>query len=308
MTITRAQFSALLEPTLRDIKSDPMYPRRPMIGLSFYNVLTSKKAKETDFQWAGLGTFQVKNEGGPVTFSDPIPGPTLIYTHVRRALGYQITQEMLDHDLYQEIRKMEQALQIAGDDDIEIGAHLLLNNAFTTAQGYGGAFVATGFDGLQLCSTAHTRLDGGATQPNRPSTDVNLDWTALANGVTTFMSWKDERGRPIMAVPRRLIIHIGDVMTAKELVGSLGKPGTANNEINALRDWSMDLVVSQYLTGNSAWFLQGDYVDSKFYWDVTPRTSSEDDWEKEIIMRKRVQGWSNGHGDWRAWYGTSATG
>lgn len=305
MTITRAQFTALLEPTLRDIKSDPMYPRRPMIGLSFYNVLTSKKAKETDFQWAGLGTFQIKNEGGPVTFSDPIAGPTLIYTHVRRALGYQITQEMLDHDLYQEIRKMEQALQIAGDDDIEVQAHLLLVNGFGTTNV--GGFNASGFDGLALFSTAHTRLDGAATQANRPSTDANLDWTALANGVTTFMSWKDERGRPIMAVPRRLIVGIRDVMTAKELVGSLGKPGTANNEINALRDWTLELVVSQYLTDVDDWFLQGDYVDAKWYWDVQPRTSSEDDWEKEIIMRKRVQGWSNGHGDWRAYFGNAGS-
>jgi len=305
MTVNRAQFTALLEPTLRDIKSDADYPRRPKIGMSLYRVLSSKKATETDFQYAGLGDFQVKNEGGPITYSDPLVRGTKLYTHVRRGLGYQITQEMLDHDQYAEIKKLEMELQLAGDDDIEIAAHLLLNNGFVTTDV--GGFDAAGFDALALFSTAHTRIDGGANQANRPSTDANLDWTSLANGVVQFMAWRDNRGRPINAVPRRLIVHPNDVMTAKELLGSMQKPGTPNNDINALRDFSLDLVVSQYLTDTNAWFLQGADVDAKWYWDVQPRTGSEDDWEKEVIKRKRVQGWSNGHGDWVGFYGTSGT-
>src|SRR5437773_3040910 len=186
MTVNRAQFTALLEPTLRDIKSDADYPRKPYVGLSLYNVTSSKKAAEHDFQYAGLGDFQVKNEGGPVTYSDPLVRGTKDYQHVRRALGYQITQEMLDHDQFAEIRKLEMELQVAGDDDVEIAAFLLLNNGFVTTAS--GGFSATGFDGLALFSTAHTRLDGGANQANKPSTDASLDWTSLANGIVQFMS------------------------------------------------------------------------------------------------------------------------
>ena len=101
MTITRAQFLNLLEPTLRDIRSDTDYPRREIIYPQFYKVLSSKKKTEHDYQYAGLGSFAVKSEGGSVTYSDPISNPTTKdYTHVRRALGYKITQEMIDHDLY----------------------------------------------------------------------------------------------------------------------------------------------------------------------------------------------------------------
>lgn len=305
MTVNRAQFTALLEPTLRDIKSDADYPHIFRVGLSLYNVLSSKKAQETDFQYAGLGDFQVKNEGGPVTYSDPLVRGTLVYRHVRRALGYQITQEMLDHDQYAEIRKLEIELQNAGDDDIEIQGCLLLNNGFVTTAS--GGFSATGFDALALFSTAHTRIDGGTAQANKPSTDANLDWTSLANGIVQFMSWRDNRGRPIGSMPRRLLVHPNDIMTAKELLNSMGKPGTANNDVNALRDWNLDLVPSLYFTDTNAWFIQGDKHDAKWYWDVQPRTGSEDDWEKEIVKRKRVQGWSNGHGDWVGWYGTSGT-
>lgn len=305
MTVNRAQFTALLEPTLRDVMNDADFPRRPKIGLSFYKVQSSKKATETDFERAGLGDFQVKSEGGDVTFTDPIAGSTKAYTHVRRSNGYQVTQEMLDHDQYAEIRKLEMDLQIAGEDDIEIAAHLLLNNGFGTTNS--GGFTAAGFDGLALFSTAHTRLDGGTTQANRPSSDANLDWTSLANAIIQFMSWRDNRGRPINGAPRRLVVHPNDVMTAKELLNSINKPGVPNNDVNALRDFNLELVVSQYLTDTNAWFLQGEGVDSKWYWDVQPRTGSEDDWTKEIIKRKRVQGWSNGHGRWHNWYGTSGT-
>jgi len=158
-----------------------------------------------------------------------------------------------------------------------------------------------------LFSTAHTRVDGGTSQANKPTTDASLDWTSLANGVVQFMSWRDNRGRPITAQPRRLIIHPADIMTAKELLNSMGKPGTPNNEINALRDWTLDLVPSLYLTDTNAWFLQGAQHDARWFWDQPPRTGSDDNWELEIVKRKRVQGWSNGHGDWVGWYGSSGT-
>lgn len=306
MVATRSQFLLLLEPTLRDIRSDTDYPRREVIFSRFYKVFTSKKKTEHDFQYAGLGNFQVKAEGNPVTYSDAIANPTTKdYTHVRRALGYKITQEMIDHDLYGEMRKLEQNLQLAGDDDLEIQGHLLLNSGFGTTDSNG--FTAAGYDALALFSTAHLRLDGGTNQANRPSTDANLDWTSLANGITQFMLWKDNRGRPIISRPQLLIVHPNDSLTAQELLRSVGKPGTPNNEINALRDSNLEVLVSPYLTDVNAWFLKGDMADAKWYWDVQPRTAMMDDFELEVIKRKRVHGFSNGHSDWVGFYGTSGT-
>lgn len=305
MTITRAQFLSLLEPTLRDIRSDADYPRRETLFTNFYKVMTSKKKTEHDFQYAGLGQFQVKSEGNPVTYTDPIAGNTKDYTHVRRAMGYKVTQEMLDHDLYAEIRKLEAALQLAGDDDLEVQGHLLLNSGFGTTDSNG--FTAAGYDALALFSTAHTRLDGGANQANRPSTDANLDWTSLANAVQQFQLWKDSRGRPIVSVPQLLIVHPNDELTAAELLRSIGKPGTANNDINSIRDKGLNVLVSPYLTDTNAWFIKGDLADAKWYWDVQPRTAMMDDFDLEVIKRKRVHGFSNGHSDWVGFYGTSGS-
>lgn len=313
MTVNRAQFTSLLEPKLAGISNDIKLKRPAPIWTNFYALVrNSRKATETYYNRAGLGPFARKAEGASVTYTDPIEGSELAFTHVRRANGYQITQEMLDHDLYAEIIKLETDLQIAGEDDIEIAGHLVLNSGFSTTDNDNYGFKAVGFDGLALFSTAHTRLDGGTSQANRPSTDVSLGWTALANGIIQFTQWNDHRGRPIRSFPRRLVIHPNDMLTAKELLGSQLKPGTANNEINALPGEGLtqeSTIVSQYLTDSNAWFILGDLSEDTtvWHWDVTPRTGQDDDWETEVVKRKRVQGMSLGHREWFGLYGTSGT-
>lgn len=313
MTVNRAQFTSLLEPILAGISNDIQLRRRPSIYTAFYQkVMDSKKAYETYFNRAGLGAFTTKAEGAAVSYTDPIAGSELKFTHIRRANGYTITQEMLDHDQYREIEKLERDLQIAGEDDLEVAGHLVLNSGFGTTDNAAYGFKAAGFDGLALFSTAHTRLDAGTTQANRPTTDVNLGWTALANAIIQFSLWNDHRGRPIRSMPRRLVIHPNDMMTAKELLASSGKPGTANNEINALQGMGLtqeSTIVSPYLTDTNAWFVLGDLVEDStvWHWDVRPRTGQDDDWEKEIVKRKRVQGMSLGHREWYGLYGTSGT-
>src|SRR3990167_3380601 len=118
MTVTRQQFLSLLEPKLRDIRSDADFPRYGSVYKRFFrNVVQSKKATETLFNRAGIGDFAAKAEGGLISYTDPIAGSELAFTHARRSNGYKITQEMLDHDLYNEIVKLERDLQIAGDED-----------------------------------------------------------------------------------------------------------------------------------------------------------------------------------------------
>jgi hypothetical protein len=308
MPVTRAQFLSLLEPKLRAVKNDiNLQSRRPVIYTQFYGEsMQSRKATETYYHRAGLGDFAVKAEAGLISYTDPISGGTVAFSHVRRSNGYKISQEMLDHDQYAEIVKLEQDLQIAGAEDLEIGGHLLLNNAFGTTDNATYGFKSTGLDGVGLCSTAHTRLDGGANQANKPSTDANLSWTSLANGRQQFQLLVDNRGRRIIAYPRKLVIHVNDELTAMELLRSSGKPGTANNDINALFG-EFSVVVTPYLTDTNSWFLFGDNVETVWHWDVQPRTAMEDDFDTEVVKRKRVHGFSMGHTRWHGVYGTSGT-
>lgn len=302
MTITRAQYIALTEPKLSNIWNEA-FPQRPLEWKEFLNVRTSKKAVTTDYKMSDFGSLAIKGEGSDIVYLDPTTSQTQTYTPVRFAGGYKITQEMLDHELYGQMDQLHGRLMKSAIDGQEVTAALIMNGAFGTTN-YDG-YKSTGFDGLQLCSTAHTRLDGGSNQANRPSTDVDLGVTALQNALIAFHNWKDDRGRPAMYTPKKLVISPEDLFTARELTGSEYKPGTANNDINALRDFNLVTMISHYKTDNDAWFIFGDKHDCNLIWDQQPREAMEEDFDAEVVKHKLVQGFVVGFGEWRGVYGSS---
>jgi hypothetical protein len=302
MTITRAQFIELLEPKISNIWNEA-YPQRAVEYTAYVNLRTTGKATVTDYKMTDFGSLRLKGEGEAIQYDDPISGPSQTYTPVRFALGYKITDEMTKNDLYGQMSRLEKALIKSAVDLQEVTGAYLLNNAFGTTAADG--FKATGFDGLQLCSTAHTRLDGGANQRNRPSTDVDLSPTAVQNMLIDFHNYKDDRGRPSLIRPKMLIISPEDQFTAKEILESEYKPGTANNDINALKGEGLSFMVSHYKTDTDAWFAIGDTHDLNFVWETRPRTATEEDFDHEYIKHKCVEGFAVGFGEWRGFWGTS---
>lgn len=302
MTISRAQALVLLEPKLSNIWNEA-FPLRQGEYNAFVNTRTTRKATVTDFKMTDFGTLVLKGEGANIVYTDPIFGQQKTYQAVRFALGYKITQEMIDHELYGQTDRLERALIKSAIDLQEVTAALLFNNGFgtTNADGYS----STGFDALQLFSTAHTRLDGGANQRNRPSTDIDLGLTAVQSAAIDFHNYKDDRGRPQQIRPKRLIISPEDMFTARELLQSEYKPGTANNEINAVKAEGLEFMISHYKTDTDAWFILGDMHDLNFIWDVKPRQGMEEDFDAEVIKRKVVEGFVVGFGEWRGTWGSS---
>ncbi len=299
MTITRAQFQILLEPKLRNIWNEG-WPRRPLEYTRFLNIGSSKKAQETDFKMTGLGAVASIAEGAEVTFGDPIAGGTKVYVHTQTGLGYKITDMMIRHELYGQMSRLEQSLMESIQDKQENDGVSVLSNGFTsTAQ-------PVGFQtGEALFATSHARLDGGTAQSNRPSTDVNIGVTALQNAIIAFHNWKNDRGRPFLSVPKLLVIHPNDLMTARELQGSEFKPGTMNNEINALKEDNLTYTPSHYLTDTDDWFLLGDNHDLNFIWDLRPTLTMDTEFNTDNVLRKAKQSYSFGFGEWRGSFGSS---
>ena len=297
MTITRAQFQVLLEPKLRNIWNDG-WPPRPLEYPRFTNIGSSRKAQETDFKMTGLGLMANKPEGTNITYGDPIAGATVVYVHTVSGLGYKITDEMIRHELYGQMAKMETSLMRSAVDRQETDAAAILNNAFST--------LVTGFaSGEALCSTSHARLDGGTTQSNRSATDITLGVTALQNAIIGFHNWKDDRGRPFLSIPRLLVVLPADLMVARELLGSQYKPGTANNEINALMEDGLTFLVSHYVS--AGWFVLGDNHDLNYIWDLRPTIEMDEDFDAGVVKRKLTQSYATGFGEWRGIYGNSVT-
>lgn len=302
MTITRAQARVLLEPKLSNIWHEA-YPIVPVEYTAFVNVRQTQKAEVTDYKLSDFGALRLKGEGENVIFDDPLFGTTVVYSPVRWALGYKVTDEMIKQELYGQIEKFERSLLKSAVDLQETTAALLFNNGFGTTDADG--FEATGFDSLQLFSTVHTRLDGGATFRNRPSTDVDLGVTALQNALIDIDNWVDDRGRPIYAKPKLVIVNPEDRFTAKEILQSEYKPGTANNEINALKDEGLSFMVSHYLSDADAWFVATDQHDMNLIWEMRPKAEMETDFDSDVIKRKITEGFAVGHGEARGVWGTS---
>lgn len=307
MTILRSQFLNLLEPKLSNIWMEA-FPQRPMEWPSLLNTRTAGKAQVTDHKLTGFGPLSRKAEGEPIVQQDPIDGTNKVYTPVRFGGMYKITQEMVDQELYGQVMKFESDLMGSAIDGQETIAANIFNGAFGTTDADG--YSSTGFDGLQLCSTAHTRLDGGSNIANRPAADGDLSLTGVQNAVIAFHNLKSDRGRTQVIRPIRLVISAEDVFTAREILNSEYKPGTPNNEINALQDEGISYFIEHYKTDNNSWFVVGDKHDCNFIWDVKPRTATSGDnsdeaFDNEITKRKVVQGFVVGFGEWRGIYGSN---
>ena len=302
MTITRAMLPVLLEPKISTIWFEA-YPEYPVEYTSFVNVKDTQKATITDFKMTDFGALRFKGEGENVIYDDVLPGQTKAVSPVRFALGYKITDEMMKHDLYGIVTRFENALMRSAVNHQEVTAHLLLNNGFGTTSADG--FDAIGFDGLALFSTAHTRLDGGAVLRNRPSTDIDISVTGIQNMLIDFDRLKNDRGRPQLIRPKTIIVNPEDKFTAQEILQSEYKPGTANNDVNALRDKGLSFQVSHYLTDSDAWYVVGDSHDLNFVWDIRPQSAMMDDFDSMVTKRRVVQGYIGYHGEWRGTWASS---
>lgn len=302
MAMTAGQFLALMEPGLDKIWHDAE-ATPPTQYSSIFNVGSLDELFREEAKMTGFGALQEQAEGAPLTYDEAIAPITKRYDYVVHALGYKVTDKLIRNEKYGEVRKFEADLRAAAEDDVELFAFAMLNNATSATE-------FSGFDGLALASTAHTRMDGGATQSNRPSSLGSLSLANLKSAVIQFRKWKTERGRPAVYKPKTLIIPPDLEMDAIEILGSSDKPqlgtvgsaGDDRNAINWVGRFGLNYKVVDYLTSTTFWALVGDKHDLNILWRFRPETGSEVDFDTETIKRKVRQGFARGFGEWKGFY------
>jgi len=293
-TMTAAQFQLFTEPGLSNIWHESWPPREEQFS-QIFNIRDMERLKITDAKMAGFGPFQEQAEGQSVFYDEAIAPVTVDYESLVEALGYKISDKLIRGELYGQVNLLERDLMSASLDAIERFAFTILNNSTNTT-------FAAGFDGLALTSTAHTRLDGGATQANRPTTLSALSLAELHTAVITFRNWRSDRGRPFRSIPRTLVIPPDEELNAIEILDSAMRPDTANNATNALTRWGLQPKVVDYLTTATFWALVGDAHDVNFLWWFRPETSSEIEFDTDTMKRKARQSYGRGFGEWRGFY------
>ena len=133
-------------------------------------------------------------------------------------------------------------------------------------------------DGKALCATDHPLVSGGSNS-NTPAVAADLNETSLEASVIQIAGWTDERGLLIASQPRKLIIPPALQFVATRLLETEGRVGTADNDLNALRNNGSipeGYAVNHYLTDTNAWFLMTDVPNGLKHFTRAPMATSMD--------------------------------
>ena len=247
-----------------------------------YETETSERSFEEETKLSGFNAAPVKNEGEAIAFDNAQEAFTARYNHETIALGFAITEEAMEDNLYDSLSaRYTKALARAMAYTKQVKAANILN------QGFDAAF--TGGDGVALFSTAHPLVSGG-TNSNTPTTATDLNETSLEAHIIQIAAWTDERGLLIAAKPRKLIIPPALMFVATRLLQSDLRTATADNDINAIK--SMGAVpegyaVNHYLTDSDAYFLTTDVPNGlKHFVRLPMSTSMEGDFDTGNVRYK----------------------
>lgn len=297
MTMFRGGFAKTISPIYRKVLFNT-YKERELEGNKLVNMQNpGKRAYIDDFQVAGFGTLVEKAEGGDYHIQDAKEGNAKRYNWTTYGLGFRVTEEMWEDDLYALFgTKMTAALARSVRNNFELVAHAPFNNAFNTSY--------SGFNsGESLCGT-HTTIRGG-TLSNTPSTQADFDLLPLQAALEHFHGLTDESGLPIVYIPRRVIHSIGDYWNVNQILKSEKLPGGNQNDINQMKNENLSSHLSHYLDDSDAWFVQCDMHDINYFDRVKPTFRSGDDLNTgdAVFMVRRRNG--SGYGEWRGIYGSS---
>ena len=269
------------------------YREKPMQYTSIFDVRSSEKAYEETVEATGFGMAPVKAQGAALTFDTHSQGPTTRYTHVVYGLGYIVTEEELEDNLYKS-RAFDRGRMLAFSfrQTEEVVHAATLNNAFDSA--YAGG------DGKELCATDHP-VYGGGTQSNELAVAADLSESALEDALILIRSMQNNRNLKINLMGERLIVAPANEFEAERIVNSSLRPGTANNDVNAMRSLGKlpkGVMVYDYLTDDDAWFVQTDCPDGLISFNRRAfRFQRDNDFDtkkaKASGTRRFSQGWSD---------------
>jgi hypothetical protein len=271
----------------------------PVQYTDLFDTHKSRRAYEEDVSVSSFGLASVKNEGDGIAYDSEQQGYLTRYNHVTYGLGFIITKEAFDDDLYDivgERRAKALARSLRQTKEV-IGANVY-NRAFNSSY--------TGGDGKELCATDHPNIAGGTWQ-NELSTAADLSEAALEQAIIDMADWTDDRGIQIAVRPEKLIIPSELVFEAERILMSTGRVATADNDLNALKSMGKfsGATVNNYLTDADAWFIRTDVQNGMKYWERrADEFTTDNDFDTDNAKFKATARFSFGWTDPKAVFGS----
>jgi hypothetical protein len=292
MAISRSQLLKELLPGLNALFGME-YKRYGEEHKEIYETETSERSFEEEVKLSGFSAAPVKNEGNAIVYDNAQEAWTARYNHETIALGFSITEEAVEDNLYDSLSsRYTKGLARAMAYTKQVKAANVLNNGWTS--GY------TGGDGQVLFSTSHPLVSGGVNS-NTPATQADLNETSLESAVIQIAAWTDERGLLIAAKPRKLIIPPALQFVATRLLETSLRVGTTNNDINALKNNGAipeGYAQNHFLTDSNGWFLTTDVPNGLKHFVRTPmQTGMDGDFDTGNVRYKARERYSFGWSD-----------
>ena len=298
MAISRAQLVKELEPGLNALFGLE-YQSYANEHAEIFDTETSDRAFEEEVMLSGFANAAVKPEGQGVTYDDAQETFTARYTNETIALAFSITEEAIEDNLYDRLAsRYTKALARSMANTKQVKAAAVLNNAFNS--NYAGG------DGVELCSAVHPTIAG--TFSNELAVSADLNETSLEQSLIDIAAFTDERGLKIAAKGMKLIIPSELQFTADRLMKSDQRVGTADNDINAIKNMGMipqGYTVNHYLTDSDAFFIKTDVPNGLKHFVRSPiKTSMEGDFDFGNMRYKARERYVFGFSDPRGIFGS----
>ena len=296
--ITTGNIAKLLWPGL-NARWGVAYNEHPAEWPDLVDTFSSDKAYEEDQEMTGFGLAPIKTQGASIAYDSGGQGPTTRYTHIAYALGFIITKEAIDDNLYEKI-----SFQRTGS----LAFSMRQTKENVVANVYNRAFSASylGADGVSLLSASHPSLSGN--QSNILGTAADLSEASLEDLNVQVMNATNSRGMKIPLMARSLIVPPALVFEATRILKSTGQNDSANNAINAMKSMGLfpdGIKVNHYLTDTDAYFIRTNVPEGlKLFQRNAAEFAQDSDFDTYNLKYKAYERYSTGWSDWRGLFGT----
>ena len=300
MAISRAQLVKELEPGLNALFGLE-YKRYDNESAEIYVTESSDRAFEEEVMLSGFANADVKAEGQGIAYDDAQETYTARYTMETIALAFAITEEAIEDNLYDRIAsRYTKALARSMSNAKEVKGAAPLNNGLPSVATFKSG------DAKALFTTNHPTVSGTVVK-NTLTTQADLNETSLEQALLDINAFTDERGLRVAARGVKMIIPSANQFNAERLLKSQGRVGTADNDINALKNMGMipeGYRVNHYLTDTDSWYINTDVPNGMKYFERLPiQTKMEGDFSTGNVRYKARERYSFGVSDPRGIYG-----
>lgn len=298
--MNRALWAESLAPGIHEWVDDA-FQQLPTLYDQVFHTDTSSRAYEEDMDSTGIGYLEEKGEGQNTPYEDPFQGYKTRYTHSTFKKGIKVTKEEYEDDLYRVFKNRSTKLGKATKRTYDYQAFSVFRNAFNTAKvSYG--------DLKPLCSTTHTRQDGGTSQSNASATGLQLTDTNLETALLAGQQVVDHKGQIFSVFDGKatLVVPLALRKTARIITLSTLRSGTANNDFNVYEDGTYPVIATRWISAlaggsDSAWFLLDPETHAlNFFMREAFNLMDTYDFDPDVLKVKARTRFSFG---WSTWFG-----